>query len=110
MAIQLRRLTAREHLLCASLLSFVVTFIFADMALPRGAELRMAGHMTIAVLETALPFTVFISALLVLSPRTGNESSFSLFRYFGRFPLLVRYFAVTLPFCGIQAGIDKLFG
>jgi hypothetical protein len=86
-----------------------MTFIFADMALPRGAQLRMAGHTRIAVLETAMPLTLFVSALLVLSPRTGNESRFTLFRFFGRFPLLVRYFAVILPFGGIQAGIDKLF-
>jgi hypothetical protein len=87
-----------------------MTFIFADMALPRGAQLRMAGHTTIAMLETTLPFALFVLALLVLSPRTGNESEINLFRFFGRFPLLVRYFAVILPFGGIQAGIDKLFG
>jgi hypothetical protein len=110
MALRLRRLTEREHRLCAPLLAFVVTFIFADMALPRGAQLRMAGHTTIAMLETTLPFALFVLALLVLSPRTGNESEINLFRFFGRFPLLVRYFAVILPFGGIQAGIDKLFG
>jgi hypothetical protein len=87
-----------------------MTFIFADMALPRGAQLRVAGHTTIAVLETALPLTLFVSALLVLSPRTGNESRFALFRFFGRFPLMVRYFAVILPFLGIQAGLEKIFG
>jgi hypothetical protein len=87
-----------------------MTFIFADMALPRGAQLNMAGHTTISLLETALPFVIFACALLVLLPRTGNESRFTLVRFIGRFPLLIRYFAVVLPFFGIQAGIDKFFG
>jgi len=87
-----------------------MTFILTDMSLPRSAQLSMAGHTTIAVLETSLPLALFVSAFLVLSPRTGNESRFTLFRFFGRFPLLIRYFAVILPFGGIQAGIDKFFG
>jgi len=87
-----------------------MTFLFADEALPRGAQLGMAGHTTIASLETALPVILFVSALLVLLPRTGNESRFALFRFIGRFPLLIRYFAVVLPFFGIQAMIEKFFG
>jgi hypothetical protein len=27
-----------------------------------------------------------------------------------RFPLLIRYFAIVLPFFGIQSGIEKFFG
>lgn len=110
MAFRLRRLTAREHNLCAPLLSFVMTFVLADEALPRGAQLRMAGHRTIASLETALPVILFVLALLVLLPRTGNESRIAFFRFVGRFPLLIRYFAVVLPFMGIQAVIEKFFG
>ncbi|HXR08477.1 MAG TPA: hypothetical protein VN765_14170 [Candidatus Acidoferrum sp.] len=110
MAIRLRRLTAREHHLCAPLLSFVMTFLFADEALPRGAALRMAGHTTIALLETALPVLLLVLALLVLLPRTGNESRFAFIQFVGRFPLLIRYFAVVLPFFGIQAMIEKFFG
>ena len=110
MAIRLRRLTEREHRLCAPLLAFVITFIFADRTLPRGAQLNMAGHTTISLLETALPFAIFATALLILLPRTGNESRFTIFRFIGRFPLLIRYFAVVLPFFGIQAGIEKFFG
>jgi hypothetical protein len=110
MAIRLRKLTAREHYLCAPLLAFVLTFILADIALPHGAQLRMAGHTTIALLETALPLALFVSALLVLLPRTGNESRFTVFRFIGRFPILIRYFAVVLPFLAIQAGIEKFIG
>ena len=84
--------------------------MFADIALARGAQLRMAGHTTIALLEAALPLALFVSALIVLLPRTGNESRFTFFRVIGRCPLLIRYFAVVLPFFGIQAGIEKLFG
>jgi len=110
MAIRLRRLTQREHRLCALFLAFVITMIYADRTLPRGAQLNMAGYTTISLLETALPFAIFASALLILLPRTGNESRFTFFRFIGRFPLLIRYFAVVLPFFGIQAGIEKLFG
>jgi hypothetical protein len=84
-------------------------FVFADEALPRDAQLRGAGHMTVASLETALPIVLFISSLIVLLPRTGNESRFAIFRFIGRFPLLIRYFAVVLPFFGIQASIEKFF-
>jgi hypothetical protein len=87
-----------------------MTFMFADVTLPRGAQLRMAGHTTIASLENALPSVLFISALLVLLPRTGNESRFAFFRFVGGFPLLIRYFAVVLPFIVVQESIEKLFG
>jgi hypothetical protein len=87
-----------------------MTFVFNDMASPRSAQLRMAGYTTTATLETVLPVVLFILALLVLLPRTGNESRFSFFRFVGRFPLLIRYFAVILPFGGIQASIDKFCG
>jgi len=70
----------------------------------------MAGHTTISLLEIALPFAIFATALLFLLPRTGNESRVAFFRFIGRFPLLIRYFAVVLPFFGIQAGIEKFFG
>jgi hypothetical protein len=87
-----------------------MTFIFADMTLPRGAQFRMAGHTMIALLEIALPIALLVSALLVLLPRTGNESRFAFFLFVGRFPLLIRYFAIVLPFSGIQASIEKIFG
>ena len=110
MTIGLRRLTAREHHLCAPLLAFVLAFVFADLVLPRGSYLRMAGHTTIALLENALPLALFGTALLFFLPRTGNESRFTFFRFIGRFPLLIRYFAVALSFFGIQAGIEKFSG
>jgi hypothetical protein len=87
-----------------------MTFILADITSPRGAQLRVAGHTTIALLETALPLALLVSALLVLLPRTGNESRFTVFRFIGRFPILIRYFAIVLPFLVIQAGIEKIIG
>jgi hypothetical protein len=87
-----------------------MTFILADFAVPCGAALRMAGHTTLASLETALPVVVLVLALLVSMPRTGNESPHAFFRFVGRFPLVIRYFAVFLLFFGIQAMIEKFFG
>ena len=61
MKIALRRLTAREHVLAASVLVFALTMIAADIALPDAARLRSAGHLTTASILSVLP--VFALAL-----------------------------------------------
>ena len=110
MAIRIRRLTAREHSLSAAILSLALTFLTADTASPCSARLSWAGHPTAASFETAFPFIVLVWTLLVLIPRTGNESRIAFFRFCGRFPLLCRYFAVALPFVGIENSIEAYFG
>ncbi len=118
MKIALRRLTAREHVLAASVLVFALTMIAADIALPDAARLRSAGHLTTASILSVLPvFALALSrqhclrqALLALLPRTGNNSPHALFRLMGRLPLLVRYVFVGLLFCGLEATIKRLGG
>ena len=110
MAIQVRRLTAREHSLSAFLLSVVITMACADMASPLDAKLEMAGHTAVATCVTASPAIVLLSALLVLLPRTGNESRFAFFRFVGRFPLLIRYFVIFLIFIGRLMSTANFFG
>jgi hypothetical protein len=110
MVIHLRRLTALEHYLCASLLSVVITSICADETVPYASHLRTNGFTSLALVETALPIILFLSGLVVLLPRTGNESRIAIFRFIGRYPLLVRYFIVVLPFVGIQKSIEKFLG
>jgi hypothetical protein len=107
---QLRRLTAREHRLSALILSVVLTALFGDWTSIRSAKLNMAGHTTISSLESALPAVFFVAALVVFLPRTGNESRITVFRFVGRFPLLIRYFVCALAFYGILACIDLYFG
>jgi hypothetical protein len=87
-----------------------MTAILADITSVRGAKLKMAEHTTISLLETALPAVIFVAALVILLPRTGNESRIAFFRLVGRFPLLIRYFAGVLAFYGIQAIIDMCVG
>jgi hypothetical protein len=107
---QLQRLSAREHSLSATLLSVCTTAIFTDWTSIRGAKLRMAGHTTISSLESALPVVFFVAALVVLLPRTRNESRIAFSRFAGRFPLLIRYFVCALVFYGILACIDLYVG
>ena len=110
MKIALRRLTAREHVLAASVLVFALTMIVADIALPDAARLRSAGHLTTASILSVLPVFALAAALLALLPRTGNNSPHALFRLVGRLPLLVRYVFVGLLFSGLEATIKRLGG
>jgi hypothetical protein len=107
---RLNRLTATEHSLGASLLSVITTMIYGDMASPLGAQWEMAGHKTIASFVTASPIMLFVSALLFLLPRTGNESRIGFFRFIGRYPLLIPYFVISLTFLGSLISVAKFFG
>ena len=106
MQIALRRLTAREHGLSASVLVVALTMIIADIGLPDAARLRSAGHPTAALLLSLLPAFALVAGLLTLLPRTGNESRRAFFRLLGRLPLLVRYLLVGLLCYGLAAAIE----
>ena len=110
MQIGLRKLTAREHVLSASVLVVALTMIIADFALPDAARLKSAGHPTTASILTVLPAFVLLAGLLALLPRTGNDSRHAFFRLVGRLPLLVRYLLVALLFCGLAATIKRVGG
>ena len=108
MFLQLRRLTAREHVLSAVLLSFAITFVFLDLTMPRASRLRSEGEAWVASVLTALAIVLFPTALAVLLPRTGNESRIAFFRLVGRLPLLVRYLLVAASFVGLTAIVGRL--
>jgi hypothetical protein len=110
MQIGLRKLTAREHLLSASVLVFALTMMAADIMLPDAAQLRSEGHPRTALTLSVLPVFVFVAGLLALLPRTGNESHHACFRLAGRLPLLVRYLLVGLLFYGLAATIKSFAG
>jgi hypothetical protein len=110
MQIGLRTLTAREHVLSASVLASVMTMLFADFALPHASRLWSEGHPTAASVFSVLPVLVFASGLLMLLPRTGNESRIAFFRLSGRLPFLVRFVLLVLLFCGLAATIDRFAG
>jgi hypothetical protein len=110
MQIALRKLTAREHVLSASVLVVALTMISADFALPDAAHLRSAGHSTMASILAGLPAFVLLAGLLALLPRTGNDSRHAFFRLVGRLPLLVRYLLIGLLFCGLSAAIKRFAG
>jgi hypothetical protein len=110
MHIALRRLTAREHSLSASVLVIALTMMSADFALPDAARLRSAGYAATAAIVTVLPAFVLLAGLFALLPRTGNDSRHAFFRLVGRLPLLVRYLLVGLLFCGLSATIKRFAG
>lgn len=73
MKIALRRLTAREHVLAASVLVFALTMIAADITLPDAARLRSAGHPTTASILSVLPVFALAAALLVKGSRKASN-------------------------------------
>jgi hypothetical protein len=110
MKIALRRLTAREHVLAASVLVFALTRITADIALPDAARLHSTGHSATASILSVLPVFVLAAALVAFLPRTGNSSPHALFKLVGRLPLLVRYFLVGLLVYALEVAIKRFGG
>ena len=110
MRMALRKLTAREHVLAASVLVVVLTVLSADITSPDAARLRSTGHATAALVLSLLPAFVLVAALLTLLPRTGNVSTHLLFRFAGRLPLLVRYLLVGFLFCALAETIKRFGG
>jgi len=108
MQVGLRRLTAREHFLAALVLVYALTMIAGDIAMPDAARLRYTGHSITASILATLPLFALVTSLIVLLPRTANQSRRLLFRIVGRVPLLVRCFALALLLYGFKATI-KLF-
>ena len=83
-----------------------MTAVLADMAFPRAARLVTEAHPTAALFYKISPLALFPVALLILLPRTSNDSRIALFRLAGRLPLLARYFIVALTAYGIGTIIE----
>jgi len=110
MWVGLRKLTAREHVLSASVLVVVLTMVSADVALPDAARLKAVGHLVTASIFAIFPAFVFVAGLVVLLPRTGNASRHAFFRLVGRLPLSARYLLIAILFCGLATTIKWFEG
>lgn len=110
MQIALRKLTATEHVLAASVLVFALTMITGDIVMPDAARLRSAGHSTVASILALLPVFALVAGLIALLPRTANQSRRAFFRLVGRVPLVARYFLLGLLFCGLTTTIKSFAG
>ena len=110
MKLGLRKLTAREHVLSASLLLLALTMITADVVLPEAARIRSGGDLMTALNLSVLPALALVAGLLALLPRTRNDSPYAFFRLVGRLPLLVRYLLVVLLIHGLAATIKRFGG
>jgi hypothetical protein len=108
MGIALRKLTAREHVLAATVLVFTLTMITADIVMAGAARLRSAGYTATPSLLACLPIFAGVVGLIALLPRTANESRYFLFRLVGKWPLLVRYFVIGITVCGLTETIKAL--
>ena len=85
----------------------VVTFalgqITADFALPQASKLRASGREVLAIYFNVIAFTPWLLTLLLLGPRTGNDSRFRIARAIGRRPGWVRGLIVV----GVINGLDR---
>lgn len=98
------------HVPTALVLIFMIGSVSLDMAVPQANTLRAAGHAALARYYVAVGILVWAVALVVLLPKTRNDSRLVFVRTLGKLPLPIRYFviagAASLLF-GIGALLEK---
>src|SRR5690348_7020808 len=105
MSFGLPKLTGFNHGALALLLVLAATMLISDITVPAAVELRNAGDPGSASLLTYVPAFTFLTALVGLLPRTGNDSRHATIRVIGKIPLLVRYILIATLSYGIAAAI-----
>jgi hypothetical protein len=108
MKIGIRNLTAREHYLAAPVLVLLLTLLMADVMLPEAARLKSASPV-FAVILSLFPLGIFLLGLLILLPRSANNSHWNVIRLAGRIPLPVRFVLLGAVSVGLGSGIIALF-